>query len=230
MRVSLLICWLCAERLKRENALCDLAHCTIGQISVAPRFKLRPGYIRRVFHLSLRLITFGGRSAHLAYLVHKGGLKTATSNEPEIEAAFFLFNNDGSRDLVISRDTLFIHRRWDSILGMAWFWHIISVEWMVRLAEETLSHTKNIPIAYHSTIKKLQDQARRNWREYFHNQIRRMSSIRKILIHSVCCSQMLRWTGEEQKLEYRLPSIRVLIARTCDRKTRYVWIFCIEKV
>ena len=31
----------------------------------------------RMFRLSLRLITFGGRSAHLAYLVHKSGCKTS---------------------------------------------------------------------------------------------------------------------------------------------------------
>ena len=42
-----------------------------GHRSIAPGFKPRPGYIRRVFHLSLRLITFEGRSDHLAYLVHK---------------------------------------------------------------------------------------------------------------------------------------------------------------
>jgi len=30
-----------------------------------------------LFRLSLRLITFGGRSAHLAYLVHKSGRKTS---------------------------------------------------------------------------------------------------------------------------------------------------------
>jgi len=33
-------------------------------------------YIWRLFHLWLRLITFGGQSAHLAYLVHKSGRKT----------------------------------------------------------------------------------------------------------------------------------------------------------
>jgi len=33
--------------------------------------------VRRVFHLSLRLIIFGGRSVHLAYSVYKSGRKTA---------------------------------------------------------------------------------------------------------------------------------------------------------
>ena len=42
------------------------------------RLALRLGYIRRVFHLSLCLITFGGHSAHLPGLVHKSGRKTAT--------------------------------------------------------------------------------------------------------------------------------------------------------
>ena len=31
----------------------------------------------RVFHFSLRFITFGSRSAHLAYHVHKSGPKTS---------------------------------------------------------------------------------------------------------------------------------------------------------
>ena len=35
-------------------------------------------YVRMVFHLLLRLLTIGGRSVHLAYLVHKIGRKTAT--------------------------------------------------------------------------------------------------------------------------------------------------------
>ena len=47
-------------------------------LSLASGFKPRLGYIRRIFHLSLRLITIGGSSAHLAYFVHKNGRKTAT--------------------------------------------------------------------------------------------------------------------------------------------------------
>ena len=42
------------------------------------RFKPWPGYVRRVFHLSLRLMTFGCPSARLAYHVHKRGRKTST--------------------------------------------------------------------------------------------------------------------------------------------------------
>jgi len=45
--------------------------------SLPPVFESRRGHIWRLFHLSLRLITFGGRSAHLAYYVHKSGRKTA---------------------------------------------------------------------------------------------------------------------------------------------------------
>ena len=44
-------------------------------MSIAPGLKHRPGYVRRVFHLSLRLINYGGRSAQLAYRVHKSGIK-----------------------------------------------------------------------------------------------------------------------------------------------------------
>ena len=40
-------------------------------------FESRLGHIWRLFRLSLRLITFGSRSAHLAYHVHKSGRKTS---------------------------------------------------------------------------------------------------------------------------------------------------------
>ena len=56
----------------------DLTYSGVSHRSLAPGFKHRPGYVRRVFHLSLPLITFGNRSAHLACLVHKSGRKTAT--------------------------------------------------------------------------------------------------------------------------------------------------------
>ena len=44
--------------------------------SLQSEFESRRGHILRVFHLWLRFITFGGRSAHLAYRVHKSGRKT----------------------------------------------------------------------------------------------------------------------------------------------------------
>jgi len=49
----------------------------LDHISLPPVFESRRGHIRRLFRLSLRLITFGGRSAHLAYIVHKIGRKTS---------------------------------------------------------------------------------------------------------------------------------------------------------
>ena len=58
--------------------LYSLTGSVVGHISIAPGFKRRPDYVRSVFHLSLRLVIFGGRSAHLAYLLHKIGRKTAT--------------------------------------------------------------------------------------------------------------------------------------------------------
>ena len=61
-----------------EGRLHGLSGSAVGHRSVAIGFKSRPGYVRRVFHVSLRLLTFVGRSAHLAYPVHKNGLKTAT--------------------------------------------------------------------------------------------------------------------------------------------------------
>ena len=43
--------------------------------SLPPVFESRCGHIGRLFHLRLRFITFGGRSAHLAYHAHKSGGK-----------------------------------------------------------------------------------------------------------------------------------------------------------
>ena len=42
-----------------------------------PVFESRCGHIWRLFHLRLRFIIFGGRSAHLAHRVHKSGRKTS---------------------------------------------------------------------------------------------------------------------------------------------------------
>ena len=39
----------------------------------APGNRSRLGYVRMVYHLSLCLITFGYRLAHLVYCVHKSG-------------------------------------------------------------------------------------------------------------------------------------------------------------
>ena len=44
--------------------------------SLPPVFESRRGHVWRLFHLWIRFITFGGRSAHLAYLVYKPGRKT----------------------------------------------------------------------------------------------------------------------------------------------------------
>ena len=43
--------------------------------SLPPVFESRRGHIWRLLHLWLRFITFGGRSAHLAYHVRKSGRK-----------------------------------------------------------------------------------------------------------------------------------------------------------
>jgi len=44
--------------------------------ALPPEFESRRGHIWKVFHLWLCFITFGGRSAHLAYQVHESGHKT----------------------------------------------------------------------------------------------------------------------------------------------------------
>jgi len=49
----------------------------LDYLSLPPVFESRRGHIWKAFHLWLRLITFGGRSDHLAYLVHKNGRKTS---------------------------------------------------------------------------------------------------------------------------------------------------------
>jgi len=58
--------------------LLGLTGIVVGHRSIAPGFKPWLGYVRRVFHLLLCLITLGGRSAHLAYHVRKRYCKTAT--------------------------------------------------------------------------------------------------------------------------------------------------------
>ena len=45
--------------------------------SLPPEFESRGGHIWRLFHLWLHLITFGGRSAHLPYHVHKSDHTTS---------------------------------------------------------------------------------------------------------------------------------------------------------
>ena len=55
----------CAARLP------GLTGSAVGYGSIIPGLKPGRGFIRMAFRLSLRLIAFGGRSAHLAYLVHR---------------------------------------------------------------------------------------------------------------------------------------------------------------
>ena len=50
----------------RVGHLDDPTSSAVGHRYVAPGLKPRPGYVRRPFHLSLHLMIFGGRSAHLA--------------------------------------------------------------------------------------------------------------------------------------------------------------------
>ena len=57
--------------------------------SLPPVFESRREHIWRLFHISLRSITFGSRSAHLAYLVHKSGRKhqSSTSSHSRVPRA-----------------------------------------------------------------------------------------------------------------------------------------------
>ena len=58
----------CLRRLHNHS----LTGNTVGHMSTALGFKPLIGYVRKVFHLSLCLITFEDHSAHH---VHKSGLK-----------------------------------------------------------------------------------------------------------------------------------------------------------
>ena len=63
--------------LSNRGRLRGLINSAVGHISTAPGFKPRPGYARRVFHLSLRLIILWRSLGPLSYFVHKGGRKTS---------------------------------------------------------------------------------------------------------------------------------------------------------
>ena len=60
-----------------SGCLSGLTGRALDHRSLIPKFKPRRGHIWTVFHLWLRLINFGARSAHLAYRVHKSGRKTS---------------------------------------------------------------------------------------------------------------------------------------------------------
>ena len=59
--------------------------------SLPPVFQFRRGHIWRLFHLWLRFITFGGRSAHLAYHVHKSGRKKINHHHRTWDLSYNLY-------------------------------------------------------------------------------------------------------------------------------------------
>ena len=59
--------------------------------SLPPVFESRRGHIWRLFRLSLSLIAFGSRSAHLAYRVHKSGRKTSIIISQSLLVYFSIF-------------------------------------------------------------------------------------------------------------------------------------------
>ena len=62
--------------LTHVGRLRGLVGSTLDHRSLPPELESWRGHIWRAFHLWLRFITFGGRSAHLAYDVYKSGRKT----------------------------------------------------------------------------------------------------------------------------------------------------------
>ena len=73
--IILLLLLLLLYRRTKPWCLHGLTGSAVSHRSIAPRFKPRPSYVKRVFRLSLRLITRGARSVHLAYCVHKVAVK-----------------------------------------------------------------------------------------------------------------------------------------------------------
>jgi len=70
MAVSLYLCSKDTNSQQTIGPFDGLTGSKVGCRFIGPGFKPQPGYVRRLFHLSLCLITFGGHSADLAYLVH----------------------------------------------------------------------------------------------------------------------------------------------------------------
>jgi len=60
----------------QQGCHCGLTGTFLEHRSLPPVFESRRGHIWRVFHLWLRFITFGCRTADLVYHVHKSGRKT----------------------------------------------------------------------------------------------------------------------------------------------------------
>ena len=73
-----IILYCAGKSLITKGRLRGLTGSAVEHGSIAAGFKPRPRYVRRMFHLSLRSITFEGFAAHLAYLVHNSGRKTGT--------------------------------------------------------------------------------------------------------------------------------------------------------
>ena len=65
------------DTVTKEGPLCGLVSSALNHRSLPPEFESWRGHIWRVFPIWLRFITFRGRSAHLAYHVHKGSCKTS---------------------------------------------------------------------------------------------------------------------------------------------------------
>jgi len=63
-----------------KGRLRGLADSALDQRSLPPEFESRHWHIWMLFLLWLRLITSGGRSAHLAYHVHKSGCESSIIN------------------------------------------------------------------------------------------------------------------------------------------------------
>ena len=86
--------------------------------SLPPVFESRRGHIWRLFRLSLRFITFGSRSAHLAYLVHRIGRKNINHlNHFRIYIRVFLTKSHSSIYLIKINALCLILSRWLSRLS-----------------------------------------------------------------------------------------------------------------
>jgi len=75
------------------------------------------GHIWRLFRLLLHFISCGGRSAHLAYHVHKSGCETAI-----IVIMFIVYDLSCAKDCWYVYNWLMIFYLWSRMIAVTWCW------------------------------------------------------------------------------------------------------------
>jgi len=75
----------------KYGLLRGLTSSALDHRSLLTEFESQRRPIWRVFHLWHRFITFGCRSAHLAYRMHKSGHETSTNTKYTITSEFYIY-------------------------------------------------------------------------------------------------------------------------------------------